>query len=91
MVILSVAAGLSGVGGICVNALSGRGLPQTGTYMTMISIPSTLALGMILIPSYGLSGAALSLLGTSLITLGFVGFVIVRISSDDPQMPLSNE
>ena len=80
MVMLCLAAGLNGIGSICVNALAGFGMPQIGTYMTMISIPCILIFGVILIPIYGLLGAALSLLGTSFLTLGFVMVSIHRVS-----------
>ena len=82
MVILCLAAGLSGIGSICVNALSGFGMPQIGTYMTMVSIPCILIFGVILIPIYGLFGAALSLLGTSLVTLGFAMVSVFRVSDE---------
>ena len=80
MVVLCLAVGLSGIGSVCVNALSGFGMPQVGTYMTMISIPCLLIFGVILIPVYGLLGAALSLMITSLVTLTFIMVSISRVS-----------
>lgn len=82
MLILCLAAGLSGISSICVNALSGAGRPQVGSYMTLLSLICILVFGGILIPVYGLLGAALSLLVASFLTLSFTMLSISRVSDE---------
>ena len=58
--ILLPSASLYTVYKVLSNALAARGMPEAGLYGGLVSAPLTVALGLLLIPSLGMAGAALT-------------------------------
>lgn len=58
--ILVPSASLYTVYKVLSNALAARGMPEAGLYGGLVSAPLTVVLGLVLIPSLGIAGAALT-------------------------------
>tara|TARA_R110002072_G_scaffold177378_8_gene333294 strand:+ start:1872 stop:3167 length:1296 start_codon:yes stop_codon:yes gene_type:complete len=65
---------LEGTGNLVFNHFAGLGKPIYGTYQFVISISISLLFGLILIPEYGLMGAAISKLIAALASVVFIVF-----------------
>lgn len=68
---------LEGTGNLVFNHFAGLGKPIYGTYQFVISISVSLLFGLILIPEYGLMGAAISKL---IAATGSVIFIVFKFS-----------
>lgn len=75
--ILIFAMLLEGTGALVFNHFAGLGKPIYGTYQFIISISFSLLFGLILIPKYGLEGAAISKL---IAAFGSVSFIVYKFS-----------
>jgi O-antigen/teichoic acid export membrane protein len=79
-IILLFAAIGTGLSGVFINYLSGIGQPKYGAYLTILDIVLLFIIGYIVIPNFGVEGAAFSSLLTNLIALIYIGFVFLRQS-----------
>jgi Na+-driven multidrug efflux pump len=62
------------------SALAGRGMPEVGLYSGAVSLPVTIALDILLIPSMGIEGAALASIGAYAVNASVVLVLFLRVT-----------
>lgn len=80
LVILSVGTCCLGLASVLFNALAGRGEQRIGSYLTLVNVVCIAVLSYIMIPRWGLAGAATAYALTAAVNLACVAVVFCRLT-----------
>lgn len=78
MAILSAGMLMTGLNGLLFNALAGTGSARVGGWLTALTLGVMIALGCVLIPPFGLLGAAWAQFGSAALSLVVVAVLFCR-------------